>query len=351
MERIKAGTFGRDFGKKDMVFCIIYCEEARPYIGYSEFTESSDISTQNKQFMHCPLVLLQARWDGKLGFPGGNVDPSDNSLEETILREIKEEINYDADPSRLIPFTTFSNDKRHITSFIYKVSEQELNKIFRQSFLAKHFGAENCGSIKMQIHELSVENLKKMVYSGTAGLELNALIEEKHLLIDKKMLQKAIDMAKPYFSKMKRDNGNNYFEEHILGTVEMAKAYPLEYQIVMALHDMLEDTPVTADDLRKEFPEFIVKAVESLTLDKDAIDMKAEVGKCAYSDLTVTCRYIDRLNNLTNTSFKYNKASMVEKMIFKTKAYFLPWFTEKQKARIMQELNRIESERGAGYQA
>ena len=34
MKEIKAGSFGRLEGKKDMVFCIIYADYARPYINY-----------------------------------------------------------------------------------------------------------------------------------------------------------------------------------------------------------------------------------------------------------------------------------------------------------------------------
>ena len=41
-ELITPGTMGRDFGKKDMVFCIIYCAEGRQYENYDYFLNSPD---------------------------------------------------------------------------------------------------------------------------------------------------------------------------------------------------------------------------------------------------------------------------------------------------------------------
>jgi (p)ppGpp synthase/HD superfamily hydrolase len=150
-------------------------------------------------------------------------------------------------------------------------------------------------------------------------------------------------LVKPYFAGKKRENGNDYFEEHILGTVKMMDGQPLEYKIVMALHDTLEDTPITKEELLKYFPEFIVEAVEDLTLNAEK-DEKEEVAKCLKTPLTQYCRYIDRLNNLQHTSIRYNNLNMVEKMVQKTQAYYLPVFTKEQIKVIMKELDRIDYE-------
>ena len=112
----------------------------------------------------------------------------------------------------------------------------------------------------------------------------------------------------------------------------------------MALHDMFEDTPVSADDLRKHFPEFIIESIEALTLNKDVENMEAEVGKCKLNKMTEICRFKDRLNNLINTSTKYNDEAMVRKMINKTKLYFLPNLTQEHQDRLMVEIKRLESE-------
>ena len=157
------------------------------------------------------------------------------------------------------------------------------------------------------------------------------------------MLDEAIELVKPYFIKKTRDNGNNYFEEHIMGCVNMAKNSPLEYQITLALHDSLEDTEITKEQLLSEFPEFIVEAVEALTLD-DAKDYRSEVEKCLQTPLAQYCRYIDRLNNLQHTSVKYNTIAMVNKMLVKTQMYYLPVFSQKQREKINAELDRMDLE-------
>ena len=345
MKEIKTGSFGRLEGKKDMVFCIIYADYARPYINY----DPNNMLEGCYPNMAIPLVLTLKRGkDGKIGFPGGNVDPEDVDLISALKRELKEEINFtNIDESRLITFTTFANDKRHITSFTYRVSEEELDEICKNIPTAQHYKSEITGYSIDQIHTASINGLLNQCYSGTAKNELEALIERKHLLIDQEMLGKAIELVKPYFINKTRDNGNNYFEEHIMGCVDMAKNYPLEYQIVLALHDALEDTEITKEQLLEKFPEFIVDAVEALTLD-DSKEYRSEVEKCLQTPLAQYCRYIDRLNNLQHTSVRYNTIAMVNKMITKTQMYYLPVFNQTQREKINIELNRMDLELSKG---
>lgn len=345
MELIKKGTMGRSLGKKDMVFCLIYCEDATPYSNYDYFLLSNDIKQVNKANMICPMVLAQMRWDGKLGFPGGNVEPHHNTLIDAIKSELEEELNFtDIDESKLELLATFANDKRHITSFSYKVSYDEFKEIYNKSLTAKHFMSENVGSVMLQIHDVSFNNLMKQNFSGTGKSELELLVKEKNLLINEQMLEKAISLAKKHFSNIKRNNGNNYFDEHIMGTINLTKNYPLEVQIVMALHDILEDTDLTKQDLLKDYPSIIVDSIQALTLDKNAKDMLKEVGKCKLNNITYIGRFADRLNNLQTTSYLYNDKAFVDKMIFKTKEYFLPHFDGIEKLLLEKELERIESE-------
>lgn len=346
MELIKKGTMGRELGKKDMVFCLIYCEDATPYENYDYFLLSKDIKQVNSANMICPMVLSQMRWDGKLGFPGGNVEPHHKNLVEAIKAELEEEINFtDVDESKLELLATFANEKRHITSFAYKVSYNEFKEIYRKSLTATHFISENVGSVMLQLHEASFNNLMKQTFSGTGKSELELLVKEKNLLINQEMLDKAIELAKKHFSHIKRNNGNNYFEEHIMGTVNLTRVYPLEIQILMALHDVLEDTDLTRDELLKDYPNIIVDSVEALTLDKTAEDMLQEVGKCKLNNMTYIGRFADRLNNLQTTSYKYNDKVFVDKMIFNTKEYFLPHFDGVEKLLLEKELERIISEK------
>lgn len=346
MKLIKKGTMGRDLGKKDMVFCLIYCDESTPYDNYDYFLLSKDIRKVNSANMICPMVLAQMRWDGKIGFPGGNVEEHHKTLLEAIKAELEEEINYtDVDESKLELLATFANDERHITSFTYKVSYSEFKYIYEKSLAATHFMSENVGSVMLQLHEVSYNNLIKQTFSGTGKSELELLVKEKNLLINQKMLEKAIELAKEHFSHIKRNNGNSYFDEHIMGTVNLTKEYPLEVQILMALHDVLEDTKLTREDLLKEYPLIIVDSVEAMTLDKKAKDMLQEVGKCKLNNMTYIGRFADRLNNLQTTSYKYNDKALVDKMIFKTREYFLPHFDGVERLLLEKEIERILSEK------
>ena len=180
MKLIEKGTFGRNIGKRDMVFCLIYTDEAKPYIDYDYFTKSEDETLREKANIVCPLVLAQMRWDGKLGFPGGNVEPHHNSLLEAIKDELNEEINLtDIDESKLELLSTFANEKAHITAFTYKVTFDELKEIQRNSMKAKHFISENVGSVLLQMHTKSFENLMTQTFAGTGKQELELLVKEK----------------------------------------------------------------------------------------------------------------------------------------------------------------------------
>ncbi|GAB6499106.1 GTP pyrophosphokinase [Bacillus cereus] len=79
----------------------------------------------------------------------------------------------------------------------------------------------------------------------------------------KLFLEKAIQLA-VFHHKGQVDKGGNPYILHPLAV--MMKVHKLEEKIVAVLHDIIEDTPLTLDDLRNEgFPEFIVEAVDSIT--------------------------------------------------------------------------------------
>ena len=78
-------------------------------------------------------------------------------------------------------------------------------------------------------------------------------------------MEKAIEVAaKAHGRKPKRDKGGAPYILHPL-RVMMAVETPVQ-RIVAVLHDVLEDTPVTADDLRDDgFSETAIAAVDALT--------------------------------------------------------------------------------------
>ena len=172
---------GRPQGKKDMVFCIFYCSDAKPYKNSDKY-----VNDKKMQNLTVPLVLMQSRvQDGQIGFVGGNVEESDKSLEDALIRECWEEISLQLVPEVLKPFATFADDTRHISSYLCEVSYESINMIQRTSYESKHFGVENGGTILFHLHKKSIENILKHNFSGTSKEELILLIEklEKELNI------------------------------------------------------------------------------------------------------------------------------------------------------------------------
>lgn len=343
--RIESGTMGRPINKRDMVFCIIYSDKTYVYTNYHEFLKLKGINEvqYNKRLACTPRVFMQMRFDGKLGFPGGFVDLTDETLEEAIKRELKEEIAFNVDENRLELLSTYADNKSHITTFCYKVSQEEMNIIAANSYKGEHFGVEVDGVITKQIIDGYLDNLYSQIFSGTGKLELETLINEKHLLINEAMLNKAIEIAKPYFFEVERNNGAFSFEEHIMGTINMVKNYPYEYQIVIALRDILRSTPITVADLKNEFPEFILEAVQTLT--EHAIHDNTRKGKLSKNDLTRICTYIDIKNSLEHTSFLYNSPKEVESLISLVEKLLMPLFNQEEQRIIKKEIDRINSEK------
>ena len=62
------------------------------------------------------------------------------------------------------------------------------------------------------------------------------------------------------------DKGGNPYIEHPLAVTD--RVVKPEAKVVALLHDVLEDTRVTGEELRKLFPETVVRAVELLTKEK-----------------------------------------------------------------------------------
>lgn len=165
MERIQTGSRGRDCGKLDRVFCLIY---------------TKGVVIDNEK---CSLVLAQMRHDGMLGFPGGKVEEYHKTLNAALRDELYQEINLkNIKYKKLKMMATFSDEKRHVTIYKYRVDFKTFREIQKNASYAKHFYIENMGSIALKITEDSLKNIKKQRFRGTGRLELDMLISEEKLL-------------------------------------------------------------------------------------------------------------------------------------------------------------------------
>lgn len=175
-----------DLNKPHCIFASIYCNDFKPYKYY-------DIKYKDKKI---PSILMQMRWDGSIGFPGGKVEVSDygyklteDDLKNALCRELKEEINLlNIDTSKLKHSSTFESDIQYIHNFKYEVNAEELINIYNNSSKAKHFFSENCGCILFQCAKYTEEkgynNFVSNKFCASSLLELNHLIENEGLLID-----------------------------------------------------------------------------------------------------------------------------------------------------------------------
>lgn len=273
-----------------------------------------------------PTVLATFRGDGKLGFVGGNVEKHHKDLVHAIKDEMEEEFNIvNIDESKLKPFATYANKKSHISTFLYEVSYEEIKEIQLNAFGAKHMYSEVCAPVLLQLQYLSIPNLMKQIFAGTGKLELNLLIE-KEFIGCSEQVKKALQLAKLHFEPKLRNNGKNYYEDHIL------KVY--------------NKTKLTYEYISSEFGKDIAEAIKILTIDKSKCPPYEfiAVKEATKNEYTKVVRFADRLSNLEQTSFKTNGNKFIEKMINKTRAYYIPNFEGEFKLALKKEVMRLSNE-------
>ena len=106
-------------------------------------------------------------------------------------------------------------------------------------------------------------------YSGSKNIFLKT-VKEKLPELDKHDLQlisRSYDFAKQAHQGQLRANGKPYFEEHCLPVAAHVLDFGLDTPLICAalLHDTIEDTSVTPDDLEKEFGQEIAFLVEGVS--------------------------------------------------------------------------------------
>jgi 8-oxo-dGTP pyrophosphatase MutT (NUDIX family) len=89
---------------------------------------------------------MMNRWDGRIGFPGGNVDKEDKSLAAAAIRELREELNFDAEVDDLEPLRSdVINDFITVHAFhldLGKVPFRRIKNILIQGMKSEHVVAE-----------------------------------------------------------------------------------------------------------------------------------------------------------------------------------------------------------------
>ena len=145
-------------------------------------------------------------------------------------------------------------------------------------------------------------------------IELFERLESAYSGKDLELLYKAHDFAKKAHEKQKRASGEEYFI-HPCTVAKILVDLGLDSATVAAafLHDVLEDTPVSEGDIKKEFGEEVLELVQGVTkLERIEFHSKEEEQAENFRKLFVAMakdirviiiKLADRLHNMRSLNF------------------------------------------------
>jgi len=152
---------------------------------------------------------------------------------------------------------------------------------------------------------------------------------------------RALEFAKEMHEGQTRDEGTPYFE-HIRGVVEILikEANTIEDEVltVAALHDVLEDTECTYEQLIEEFGQRVADCVQLLTRDSEGGQTFGEYAKKIFESeefkYARKVKLADRLHNLRSLPNTRNPQK-IQKKIDETEKYILIY--ERQSPRVLTD--------------
>lgn len=148
-------------------------------------------------------------------------------------------------------------------------------------------------------------------------------------VLDLELINKAIYWAKKYHGDQKRKSGEAYYT-HPLEVAYMISEHKLKTDVIVAsiLHDIIEDTPVTAEMILDNFGQRIAEMVDRLTRDRpEGIKLSVEEilnNAYKYKDKEVLLiKFIDRLHNMETLDSMPD--SKKQKMALETATVIIPF--------------------------
>ena len=144
--------------------------------------------------------------------------------------------------------------------------------------------------------------------------ELFTKLTKKYSKKDKNILQKAFDMASAGHINQKRDSGEPYITHPLHVAIYLSElSMDLETIVSAILHDLIEDTDITYNDLKKEFGKEIADIVDGVTkLDKINYNSKEEAKADAIRKMVIAMskdirvlilKLADRLHNIETIDY------------------------------------------------
>ncbi|XP_077458283.1 U8 snoRNA-decapping enzyme [Stigmatopora argus] len=163
--------------------------------------------TKSQLFGRTPIkyiILMQMRFDGLLGFPGGFVNKAQESLEEGLFRELQEELGLSISISEddhvdacHAPGTSPSSPRLITHFYVKKLTEEEIREVERVSAsTAKDHGQEVLGMVRVPLYTTKggggLSSFLSHAFIGNARTQLvNTLLRLN--LLSPKDLKKALE--------------------------------------------------------------------------------------------------------------------------------------------------------------
>lgn len=161
-----------------VAFLVIYSDSTEQNLSFVNSVSKKD------RGVNVPLMLMLMRWDGKIGFPGGKIELGEDSA-DGLAREVKEEIGFDCDKSKMKLVSNFKFTENDVELFAYEVSKDKLKSIMRVSTETDSFLIENQGCFAVQIANFidnenydigGFEEFKMHNFCASARVELDMFI-------------------------------------------------------------------------------------------------------------------------------------------------------------------------------
>ena len=166
-------------------------------------------------------------------------------------------------------------------------------------------------------------------------------------MTDGQRLAKAISFAATKHADQTRKDGTPYIY-HPMAVAELLKKceYGINVQIAAVLHDVLEDTDATEEEV-KEFGLPVYEAVKLVTR-PEGIDEAEYVRKILENPIAAAVKNADKVHNLWEVVYTGNK-NKVEKYAHKAEVYYENKFSEAlddaiKRAKYMSKCINLQSE-------
>jgi len=164
-----------------------------------------------------PLVLLQMRFDGRLGFAGGKIEKGESPL-EAAQREFQEEFGckevFNANHNKIEFISSHiiqTSSNKLIRTYLYakEFTKDEIIKMERMVLFAPHYGIEVFGVIRCPLFVTSkgdgLPTFLKNQFAGSAFEEFVHFLS-KQQLFDRNDLKNVIEKAGLNWKDVVQDN-------------------------------------------------------------------------------------------------------------------------------------------------